>query len=86
MFHLPNPYYFTSSIHSFKTHALREEGRVEDSLGDYESNTMERLKDGQVKLGADIYEDYAGSQRPIVNQMKTGTVSHHTPLNGLEGR
>jgi hypothetical protein len=28
---------------------------VEDSLGDFESKTMERLKDVQVKLGADIY-------------------------------
>jgi hypothetical protein len=42
--------------------------------------------DGQVKLGADIYEDYAGSQRPMVNQKRTGTVSRHTLLNILEER
>jgi hypothetical protein len=37
-------------------HALREAGRVEDSLGDKDSNTMERLKDGQVKLGPARHE------------------------------
>jgi hypothetical protein len=57
-----------------------------NTLGDIESNTMERLRDSQVKLGADIYEDYSGIQRPIVNQMRTGIVSCHTPLNVLEGR
>jgi hypothetical protein len=31
-------------------HALREPGRVEVSLGDFESNTMDRLRNGQVKL------------------------------------
>jgi hypothetical protein len=70
MFHLPNPYYVTASIHSSNTHLLLEAGRVEDSLGDSESNTMERLKDGQVKLGADIYEDYAGNQRSKMNQIR----------------
>jgi hypothetical protein len=34
----------------------------------------------------DIYEDYAGNQRPMVNQMRTGTVSRHSTLNVLEGR
>jgi hypothetical protein len=48
-------------------HALREAGRVQDSLEDKESSTMERLRDGQVKLGAARYEQYAGSQRRIVN-------------------
>jgi hypothetical protein len=48
--------------HADVLHALREAGRVEDSLGDKESSTMERLKDGQVKLGAARYEHYAGSQ------------------------
>jgi hypothetical protein len=47
---------------------------------------MERLRDGQVKLGAARYEKYAGSQRLMVNQIRTGTVSHHTLLNVLERR
>jgi hypothetical protein len=32
-------------------HALCEAVRVEDSIGDNESDTKERLRDGQVKLG-----------------------------------
>jgi hypothetical protein len=59
---------------------------VKDSLGNEESSTMERLRDGQVKLGATRYEQYAGSQRRIVNQIRTGTVSRHTLLNVLERR
>jgi hypothetical protein len=55
MYHLPNPYYVTASIHSSNIHALREAGRVEYSLGYIESNTMEKLRDRHVKLGADIY-------------------------------
>jgi hypothetical protein len=42
-------------------HALNKAGRV-DSLGDFKSNTMERLMDGQVKLDAVGYEHYVGSQ------------------------
>jgi cytochrome b len=57
---------------------------VEDSLGDRELSTMERLRDGQVKLGAARYEQYAGSQRRIVNQIRAGTVSRHTLLNARE--
>jgi uridine kinase len=52
MFHLPNPYYFNASFHSSNIHALHEAGKVEDPLGDFESNTMEKLRDGQVELGA----------------------------------
>jgi hypothetical protein len=59
---------------------------VEDSLGDKESSTMERLRDGQVKLGAARYEQYAGGQRRTVNQIRTGTVSRHTLLNVLDRR
>jgi hypothetical protein len=58
---------------------------VEDSLGDFEPNTMKRLRDGQVKLGAARYEDYAGSQRPMMNQIIV-IVSHHTLLNVPERR
>jgi 23S rRNA maturation-related 3'-5' exoribonuclease YhaM len=86
MFHLPNPYYFTASIHSSNNYALREAGNVEDSLGDFETNTLERLRDGQVKLAAARYEHYAGSQKHMVNQMRTATVSRHTSLNVLEIR
>jgi hypothetical protein len=71
--------------HADMLHALNEAGRV-DSLADSESDTMERLKDGQVKLGAARYEHHAGSQKQIVNQMRTGTVSHQTFLNVLERR
>jgi hypothetical protein len=42
---------------------------VEDSLGDLESSIVEKLSDGQVKLGMARYEQYAGSQRRIVNQI-----------------
>jgi hypothetical protein len=42
-------------------HAFREAGNVEDSLGDKESRSMGRLRDGQVKLGVARYEQYAGS-------------------------
>jgi hypothetical protein len=50
--------------HADVLHALREAGKVEASLGDDKSNTMERLRD---KFGAAIYEHYAGSQRRMVN-------------------
>jgi hypothetical protein len=36
---------------------------VEDSLGDGESDTMERLRDVQVRLDATRHEHYTGSQR-----------------------
>jgi hypothetical protein len=47
---------------------------------------MERLRDGQVKLGAARYEKYAGSQRRIVNEIRRGTVSRHKLLIVLERR
>jgi hypothetical protein len=86
MFNLPNPYYVTAYIHSSNTHVFRRAGRVENSFGDLESHTMERLRDGQVKLGVDMYEDYASSQRPMVNQKITSSWSHHILLNVVEGR
>jgi hypothetical protein len=66
--------------HDDVLHALRDSGREKVSHEDKESNTMERLSDGQVQLGVGRYEQFAGSQRRIVNQMRTGTVSHHTLL------
>jgi hypothetical protein len=72
--------------HADVLHAFREDRRVENSLGDKEASTMERLRDGQVRLGAARYEQYAGSKRRIVSQMRTGTVSRHTLLNVLEIR
>jgi hypothetical protein len=62
--------------HSDVLHALLEAVRVKEPIGDFDSETMERLKDGQVKLCAASYEHYAGSQRQIVNQMRTGTLNH----------
>jgi hypothetical protein len=47
---------------------------------------MERLRDGQVKLGAARLENYAGSLGRRVNQMRTGTVSCHTLLHVPERR
>jgi hypothetical protein len=70
--------------HADVLNALREAGKVEGSLRDSESDTMERIRNGQVKLGA-RYEQYAGSKRRMVKQMRTGTVSRHTLLNVLEG-
>jgi hypothetical protein len=70
-------------------HALSEEGKVKDILKNKESSTMVRwsdLRDGQVKLSAARYEHYIGSQRRMVNQMRTSTVSRHTLLNVLERR
>jgi hypothetical protein len=63
--------------------ALREVRRVEDSLRDNESNTMERLKDAHVNLAAASYEHYASSQRRMVNQIISGPVSRHKLLNVL---
>jgi hypothetical protein len=41
--------------HADVLHALSEEGRLDDSTGDSESDPMERLRDGQVKLCAARY-------------------------------
>jgi hypothetical protein len=86
MFHFPT---LTTSllppIHLTRMPFL-EARRVKDSLGEFESNTYERLRDGQVKLGSARYEDYAGSQRRMVKQMRTITVSCHTRFNVLGGR
>jgi hypothetical protein len=79
-------YYGSAMNHSDVLHALCEAERVDDSLEDSESDTMERLRDGHVKLGVTRYEQYVGSQRRIVNQMRTGTVSRHTLLNVLKRR
>jgi hypothetical protein len=79
-------FYGRAMDHADVLHALREAERVEDALGDIESDTTERLRDGQVRFGAAIYEQYACSQRRMVNQMGTGTVNGHTLLNVLERR
>jgi beta-lactam-binding protein with PASTA domain len=55
--------------HADVLHALRETVRVEDAVGDNESDTMERLRDVQVKLGVARYEHYAASQIRMANQM-----------------
>jgi hypothetical protein len=43
-----------------------------------------RLNKGEGRVNAARYEHYAGSQRQMVNQMRTGTVSRQTPLNVFE--
>jgi hypothetical protein len=44
---------------------------------------MKRLRNGQAELVAAKYTHYAGSQRRMVNQIRTGTVSRQTFLNVL---
>ena len=58
--------------------ALREAGRVNDFSNDCVSATMTRLQEHQVKRGTARQERYAGSQRRIVNQHRTGAVSRYT--------
>jgi argininosuccinate lyase len=55
--------------HADMLHALSEAGRVEDLHEDLESNTMKRLRDGQLKLGVarSRQEHCAGNQRRMVN-------------------
>jgi hypothetical protein len=52
--------------HADVLHTLCEAGRVEDTLGDGDSNTLERLRNSQVKLGAARHKHFAGSQRQMV--------------------
>jgi hypothetical protein len=61
-----------------------ESGRVDNSLGNNDSDTIEKLRDDEVKRCAAKYEHYAANQRRIVNQTRTGTVSHHRLLHLLE--
>jgi hypothetical protein len=46
--------------HADVLHALCKVGRVEDSLGDGDSNTIERLRVGEVKLRVARYEQTNG--------------------------
>jgi hypothetical protein len=47
--------------HADVLHSSCEAGRVEESLGDCDSSTMERLRVGQVKLDTSRHEHYADS-------------------------
>jgi hypothetical protein len=66
--------------------SVRREELFPNSFGDKESNIMVRLRDGHDKLSATRHGHYAGSQRQMVNQMRTGTASRLTLLNVLEKR
>jgi hypothetical protein len=70
--------------HADVLHAFCEV-KSEDLLGVGDSNIIERLRDGQEKLGIAKYEHSAGTQRQV-NQKRTGTVSCHTPFNVLKRR
>ena len=66
--------------------ALREAGRINDSIMANESVTMNRLFDLQVKRGVARDERFAGSLRRIVNQHRTGVVSRYTLRDILKRR
>jgi hypothetical protein len=70
--------------HADVLHALCEAGRLEDSLGEGDSSTMERLKNSHIYRIATNLHTNASSQREIVNRMRTGTVSRHMLLNVLK--
>ena len=63
--------------------SLRERGRVHDSRNSGESTTLTRLQELKVKCGVARQERYAGRQRRIVNQQRTGVVSRHTLMDIL---
>ena len=66
--------------------SLRERGRVHDSRNSGESTTLTRLQELKVKCGVARQERYAGRQRRIVNQQRTGVVSRHTLMDILRER
>jgi hypothetical protein len=47
---------------------------MEDSLGNSDLSTMPRLKAGYIKCGKASQEHNAGSQRQVVNIMRTDTL------------
>ena len=57
--------------------ALREVGRANDSVSEDESTSLTRMLEHQVKRGKARHERYAGSQRRMVNQHRTGVVSRY---------
>ena len=66
--------------------ALKEAGRANESRDENGSATMIRLHELQVRSGEAKQEQYAGSQRRIVNQHRTGVVSRYTLRDILRRR
>ena len=58
--------------------ALREVRLLQEPSDDCESTTMARLREQQIKRGVAKQEHYAGSQRRLINQHRTGVVSRYT--------
>ena len=58
--------------------ALRDARLSQEPSDDCESTTMVRLREQQVKRGVAKQEHYAGSQRRLINQHRTGVVSRYT--------
>ena len=58
--------------------ALREVRLLQEPSDDCESTTMARLREQQIKKGVAKQEHYAGSQRRLINQHRTGVVSRYT--------
>lgn len=58
--------------------AVRETRRLKDASHDGESATMSRLYDRKVKGYVARDEHYAGKQRRLVNQQRTGVITIHT--------
>jgi hypothetical protein len=58
--------------------ALREVGRVQKSDDANESTTLTRLQELQIKRGVAKHKYYAGNQRRLVNQHRTGVICKYT--------
>lgn len=58
--------------------ALKEAGHIRDSRDDSQSETTDRLLEHSVKRGAARREHWVVSQRRLINQQRTGNVSHCT--------
>jgi hypothetical protein len=66
-------------------HAIRDVGRSNDFSTDKESVTMTRLHEHKVKKGVEREEHFSSNQKRIVNQHRTGVVSHFPLRDILHG-
>jgi hypothetical protein len=73
-------FYSRAMDHAYMLHVIREDKKSGGLTWRGWISNKEKLRDGQVKLGAVRHEQFAGSQRQMVNQMRTGTVSRHMLL------
>jgi hypothetical protein len=64
--------------HANVFHAFHEASRVEDSGWEGDSTTFVKLKFGHVKLSTTRHNLFVDSNRVVVNQMITDTVSRYT--------